>query len=54
MWILLNYVRGPLSFDYLRIVGGILVSTFHEVATMHGLLERDSNLEDALTKTSLY
>ncbi|KAG7994346.1 hypothetical protein I3843_01G054000 [Carya illinoinensis] len=42
--ILLNHIRGPLSFEDLRTVD----------ATMHGLLQRDSSLEDCLHEASLY
>ncbi|KAG7955672.1 hypothetical protein I3843_11G084800 [Carya illinoinensis] len=52
--ILLNYVRGPLSFEDLRIVDGVVAPTFREAATMHGLLQRDSSLEDCLHEASLY
>ncbi|XP_062103729.1 uncharacterized protein LOC133814833 [Humulus lupulus] len=54
MRILLNHVRGPLSFEDLRTVEGILAPTFCEAATMHGLLQRDSSLEDCLHEASLY
>ncbi|XP_062100049.1 uncharacterized protein LOC133805918 [Humulus lupulus] len=54
MRILLNHVRGPLSFEDLRTVEGILAPTFREAATMHGLLQRDSSLEDCLHEASLY
>lgn len=49
---LLNHERGPLSFDYLRIVGNVLVPTFHKVVMMHDLLEMDNNLENSLTEAS--
>ncbi|KAG6657396.1 hypothetical protein CIPAW_04G088100 [Carya illinoinensis] len=52
--ILLNHVRGPLSFDDLRTVDGVVAPTFREAATMHGLLQRDSSLEDCLQEASLY
>ncbi|XP_062099786.1 uncharacterized protein LOC133805610 [Humulus lupulus] len=54
MRILLNHVRGPLSFEDLRTVDGILAPTFREATTMHGLLQRDSSLEDCLHEASLY
>ncbi|XP_062103455.1 uncharacterized protein LOC133814524 [Humulus lupulus] len=54
MRILLNHVRGPLSFEDLRTIEGILAPTFCEAATMHGLLQRDSSLEDCLHEASLY
>ncbi|XP_042972649.1 uncharacterized protein LOC122304415 [Carya illinoinensis] len=52
--ILLNHIRGPLSFEDLRTVDGIMAPTFREAATMHGLLQRDSSLEDCLHEASLY
>ncbi|XP_062101033.1 uncharacterized protein LOC133806955 [Humulus lupulus] len=52
--LLLNHVRGPLSFEDLRTVEGILAPTFHEAATMQGLLQRDSSLEGCLLEASLY
>ncbi|KAG7951593.1 hypothetical protein I3843_12G015700 [Carya illinoinensis] len=52
--ILLNHVRGPLSFDDLKTVDGVVAPTFREAATMHGLLQRDSSLEDCLQEASLY
>ncbi|KAG2712304.1 hypothetical protein I3760_04G119000 [Carya illinoinensis] len=52
--ILLNHVKGSLSFENLRTVDGVVAPTFHEGATMHGLLQRDSSLEDCLHEASLY
>ncbi|KAG6713098.1 hypothetical protein I3842_05G134100 [Carya illinoinensis] len=52
--ILLNHVRGPLSFEDLRTVDGVVAPTFREAATMHGLLQRDNSLEDCLHEASLY
>ncbi|XP_062088611.1 uncharacterized protein LOC133795174 [Humulus lupulus] len=54
MRILINHVRGPLSFEDLRTIEGILAPTFREAATMHGLLQRDSSLENCLHEASLY
>lgn len=54
MWMLLNYIRAPLSFDHLKIVNGLVASTFHEAATLHGLLETNNSLEDCLQEASLY
>lgn len=54
MRILSNYIRDTLSFDQLKTIDGAIASTFREVATMHGLLDRDSNLEDCFHETSLY
>ena len=52
--ILLNHVRGPLSFENIRTVDGVVAPTFREAATMHGLLQRDSSLQDCLHEASLY
>ncbi|XP_042963997.1 uncharacterized protein LOC122297994 [Carya illinoinensis] len=52
--ILLNPIRGPLSFDDLKTVNGVLATTFREAATMHGLLERDDSVEESLQEASLY
>ncbi|XP_042969154.1 uncharacterized protein LOC122301854 [Carya illinoinensis] len=52
--ILLNHVRGPLLFDDLKIVDGVVAPTFRKAATMHELLQRDSSLEDCLQESSLY
>ncbi|XP_042962415.1 uncharacterized protein LOC122296677 [Carya illinoinensis] len=52
--ILLNHIRGPLSFDDLKTVNGVLATTFREAATMHGLLERDDSVEESLQEASLY
>ncbi|KAG6679025.1 hypothetical protein I3842_14G110200 [Carya illinoinensis] len=52
--ILLNHVRGPLSFEDLRTVDGVVAPTFREAATMHGLLQRDSSLQDCLHEAFLY
>ncbi|KAG7986452.1 hypothetical protein I3843_03G080700 [Carya illinoinensis] len=52
--ILLNHIRGPLSFQHLKTVNGILAPTFREAATMHGLLERDNSLEECLYEASFY
>ncbi|KAG2679258.1 hypothetical protein I3760_11G043200, partial [Carya illinoinensis] len=52
--ILLNHIRGPLSFQHLKTVNGILAPTFREAATMHGLLERDNGLEECLYEASFY
>ncbi|KAG7990742.1 hypothetical protein I3843_02G039400 [Carya illinoinensis] len=51
---LLNHIRGPLSFDHLKTVNGILAPTFLEAATMYGLLQRDDSLEECLYEASLY
>ncbi|XP_060962816.1 uncharacterized protein LOC115724117 isoform X1 [Cannabis sativa] len=52
--ILLNHIKGPLSFEDIRTVHGVLAPTYRDAATMHGLLQRDSCLEDCLHEASLY
>ncbi|KAG6687927.1 hypothetical protein I3842_11G098700, partial [Carya illinoinensis] len=52
--ILLNHIRGPLSFDDLKTVNGVLAPTFREAATMHDLLQRDNSIEECLQEASLY
>ncbi|KAG2690570.1 hypothetical protein I3760_09G193200 [Carya illinoinensis] len=52
--ILLNHIRGPLSFQHLKTVNGISAPTFREAATMYGLLERDNSLEECLYEASFY
>ncbi len=37
--VLLNHVRGPTSYEYLRIVEGIVYPTFQEAAEKRGLIE---------------
>ncbi|XP_062114746.1 uncharacterized protein LOC133825867 [Humulus lupulus] len=54
MRILLDHVRGLMSFEDLRTVEGILAPIFCGAATMHGLLQRDNNLEDYLHEAYLY
>ncbi|XP_042939603.1 ATP-dependent DNA helicase PIF1-like [Carya illinoinensis] len=39
--ILLNHIRGHLSFDHIKTVDGIIAPTFREAATLHGLLNLD-------------
>ncbi|KAG2715347.1 hypothetical protein I3760_03G071900 [Carya illinoinensis] len=41
-------------FEDLRTVDGVVAPTFREAATMHGLLQRDSSLQDCLHEASLY
>ncbi|KAM1873333.1 hypothetical protein ACFX13_007182 [Malus domestica] len=42
--ILLNHVRGPISFTNLRTVNGVLHPTNKQAAKQRDLLERDSNI----------
>ncbi|XP_035547439.1 uncharacterized protein LOC118348947 [Juglans regia] len=52
--ILLNHIRGPLSFDHIKTVGNVTAPTFREAATLHGLLQRDTSLQDCMQEASLY
>ncbi|XP_041016181.1 uncharacterized protein LOC121258704 [Juglans microcarpa x Juglans regia] len=52
--ILLNHIRGPLSFGHLKTINGVIAPTFGEAATLHGLSESDTSLEDCLREASLY
>ncbi|KAG6645201.1 hypothetical protein CIPAW_08G106200 [Carya illinoinensis] len=49
-----NPSEGPLSFDDLKTINGVLAPTFREAATMHGLLQRDNSIEECLQEASLY
>lgn len=40
--VLLNHIRGPKSFENLKTVDGIVLSTSCEVALLHDLLSRNS------------
>lgn len=51
--LLLTHVRGPQSFNDLRIVNGDLCSTFHEACLNLGLLEDDSHYHSAMQEASL-
>jgi hypothetical protein len=50
--LLLFTVRGPTSFESLRTFEGNVCSTFKEAARLHGLLENDSQYNDALCEAS--
>ncbi|XP_041007529.1 uncharacterized protein LOC121252111 [Juglans microcarpa x Juglans regia] len=52
--ILLNHIRGHLSFDHIKTVGNVTAPTFREAATLHGLLQRDTSLQDCMQEASLY
>ncbi|XP_035546223.1 uncharacterized protein LOC118348498 [Juglans regia] len=52
--ILLNHIKGPLSFDHIKTVGNVTAPTFREAATLHGLLQRDTSLQDCMQEASLY
>ena len=48
--ILLHHVPGPTSFDDLKSVDGVLMGTFQEACQKLGLLEDDSEVQQALTE----
>lgn len=52
--LLLNHVRGPTSFEDLKTIGGVVASTFHEVALLCGLLEAYNSLDKCLEEASMY
>ncbi|CAN6571616.1 unnamed protein product [Malus baccata var. baccata] len=52
LWILLNHVRGPTSFTYLRTVNGVLHPTFKQAAEQRGLLERGDSIRQCLLEAS--
>ncbi|XP_050111764.1 ATP-dependent DNA helicase PIF1-like [Malus sylvestris] len=50
--ILLNHVRGPISFTNLRTVNGVLHPTYKQAAKQRGLLERDNSIRQCLLEAS--
>ncbi|XP_062093997.1 uncharacterized protein LOC133800034 [Humulus lupulus] len=52
--LLLTHLKGPISFQDIRSIDGIVVPTFRDAATLHGLLQRDNNLEECLQEASLF
>jgi hypothetical protein len=52
--LLLNHIRGLSSFEDLKKVRGIVVSTYREAASLHGLLETYNSLEKCLEEASSY
>ena len=54
--LLLHFVRGPTSYEYLKTVDGRVCETFQEACVLHGLLEDDnhwhSTLEEAAASIS--
>ncbi|PON70500.1 DNA helicase Pif1-like [Trema orientale] len=52
--LLLSHIRGPTSYNDLRIVYGITVSSFRESALLHGLLEGDNNIDLCLEEATSY
>ncbi|KAG5565565.1 hypothetical protein RHGRI_001468 [Rhododendron griersonianum] len=52
--LLLNHIRCPTSFSYLRTVGGKTYSTYREAAVAHGLLVDDKSNEKCLEESCGY
>ncbi|XP_022889352.1 uncharacterized protein LOC111404842 [Olea europaea var. sylvestris] len=52
--LLLNYIRGPTSFDDIRTFNGVNVGTFREAALLHGLLNGDNHCEEYLFEAIIY
>ena len=52
--LLLNHVRGPTSFEDLKIIGGVVASIFREAALLSGLLETNNSLDKCLEESSMY
>ena len=50
--ILLNNVKGPTCFEDLRTVDGILMDSFHKACQKLGLLEDDSEVENAMREAA--
>lgn len=50
---LLHTIKGPTSFEALRIVNGELFQTFQETCLKLGLLENDQQWETTLNEASL-
>jgi hypothetical protein len=52
--ILMNHIRGSISFEDLRTSHGVTVSTYREAALLHGLLNGDNYCEECLSETIIY
>lgn len=51
---LLNYVKGPASYDEIKTVGGVKYKTFKEACFALGLLEDDKEFIDAINQASMW
>jgi len=51
---LLNYVKGPTSFEEIKTVGGIVKDSFKDACYARGLLEDDKEFIDAIVEASLW
>jgi len=52
--LLLNHIKGAMSFTDLKIVNGKEASSFQETALLHGLLQSDDYIEQCLEEASIY
>ncbi|XP_076899644.1 uncharacterized protein LOC143553549 [Bidens hawaiensis] len=52
--LLLSYIKGPTSFEYLRTLNGVKYPTFRRAALEIGLIENDDSLSRCLTEASLF
>jgi ATP-dependent DNA helicase PIF1 len=52
--VLLNNVLGATSYEHLRTVNGVLLSSFREAVERRGLIEEDNTLDECLTETTLF
>ncbi|XP_072074145.1 uncharacterized protein [Arachis hypogaea] len=52
--LLLNFVRGPTSFEDIRTIDGILYLTFREACYAQGILDDDKEYIDAIEEASIW
>ncbi|XP_022894082.1 uncharacterized protein LOC111408566 [Olea europaea var. sylvestris] len=52
--LLLNHIRGPISFDDLRTFNGADFGTFREAALLYGLLNGDTRYQECLSEDIIY
>ncbi|XP_021991140.1 uncharacterized protein LOC110887887 [Helianthus annuus] len=52
--LLLTHIRGPTSFEHLRIVQGVEHPTFRKAALENGLIENDNNLSLCLDEAAIF
>ncbi|XP_022868278.1 uncharacterized protein LOC111387902 [Olea europaea var. sylvestris] len=52
--VLLNHIKGSKSFEYLKTVNGIVLSTYFEAALSHGLLSGNNYSEMCLSEAVAY
>jgi hypothetical protein len=51
--VLLNHVPGATSWRHLRTVNGVHYDSFHDAASVAGLIEDDNTLDECLTESSM-